>query len=188
MKIIRTDIPDLIILQPDVYEDERGWFMESFSEKRFHAALAESGLPIPRRFVQDNQSSSKKGVLRGLHYQTAPHAQGKLVHVSQGAVFDVAVDLRTESATFGQWAGVELNSRNKHMLWIPEGFAHGFVALEDDTHFHYKTTDYYAKDCEAAVRWNDPTLGIAWPEIESLNINAKDLAAPLFRPHEGGVL
>lgn len=180
MKLIQTRIPDVVIIEPNVFEDDRGWFMESFNEQRFHAELVKLGLPLPRPFVQDNHSCSKKGVLRGLHYQLPPHAQGKLVRVTQGAVFDVAVDIRQGSATFGQWVGVELSAENHKALWIPEGFAHGFIALVDNTHFHYKTTDYYAKDCESALRWDDPQLAIQWPSVEWLNINQKDRHAPLF--------
>ncbi|WP_010224132.1 dTDP-4-dehydrorhamnose 3,5-epimerase [Pseudomonas donghuensis] len=181
MKLIRTNIPDVVVLEPSVFEDERGWFFESYSERVFHALLAESGLPVPRAFVQDNRSCSKKGVLRGLHYQRAPHQQGKLVCVTQGAAFDVAVDIRESSPTFGKWVGVELTAANKKMLWIPEGFAHGFVALEEDTHFHYKTTDYYAKECEGAIRWDDPTLAIKWPEKVDFIINQKDRDAPFLK-------
>lgn len=180
MKLIQTRIPDVVIIEPSVFEDDRGWFMESFNEQRFHAELVKLGLPVPRPFVQDNHSCSKKGVLRGLHYQLPPHAQGKLVCVTQGAAFDVAVDVRQGSPTFGQWVSTELNSSNRNMLWIPEGFAHGFVALADNTHFHYKTTDYYAKDCEAALRWDDPQLAIQWPPVKSLIVNQKDQQAPLF--------
>lgn len=180
MKIIRTAIPDLIIIEPTVFEDERGWFMESFNEKRFHSELEMLGLPTPKRFVQDNHSCSKKGVLRGLHYQKAPHAQGKLVQVSQGAAFDVAVDIRPSSPSYGKWVAVELSSTNKYMLWIPEGFAHGFIALEDNTNFHYKTTNYYSKESEAAIRWDDPTIGINWPAVAGLNISSKDRESPSF--------
>lgn len=163
MKLTQTAIPDVVLIEPTVYEDERGWFMESFNEQRFHAELQKLGLPIPRPFVQDNHSCSKKGVLRGLHFQRDPHAQGKLVRVVSGAAFDVAVDIRPASPTFGKWVGVELSAANKHMLWIPEGFAHGFLALEDGTEFLYKTTDYYAKECEAAIHWNDPSLHLVLP-------------------------
>lgn len=180
MKLIQTSIADVVIVEPNVFADERGWFMESFNEKRFHDELQKLGLPLPGPFVQDNHSCSQKGVLRGLHYQLPPHAQGKMVRVTQGAAFDVAVDIRKASSTFGQWVGVELSGANKRMLWIPEGFAHGFLALEDNTHFLYKTTDYYAKDCEAALRWNDPDLAIKWPLCEALIINQKDREAPLF--------
>lgn len=180
MKLIQTDIPDVVLIELTVYEDERGWFMESFNEQRFHAELQKLSLPIPRAFVQDNHSCSKKGVLRGLHFQHVPHAQGKLVRVVSGAVFDVAVDIRPDSSTFGKWVGVELSAINKHMLWIPEGFAHGFVALEDNTEFMYKTTDYYAKEYEAAIRWDDSDLGIVWPEQE-VSVSAKDMQAENFR-------
>jgi dTDP-4-dehydrorhamnose 3,5-epimerase len=179
MKLIRTSIPDVVIIEPAVYGDERGWFMESFNEQKFHLALTELGLPVPRAFVQDNHSCSAKGVLRGLHFQRAPHAQGKLVRVVRGSAFDVAVDIRPDSATYLQWFGVELNSTNHRMLWIPEGFAHGFVALEDDTHFLYKTTDYYDKQSEGALYWNDPALDISWPDAEgAFIVNEKDNAAP----------
>jgi dTDP-4-dehydrorhamnose 3,5-epimerase len=181
MKLIPTDLPGAVIVEPTVFADERGWFSESFNEPRFHAALAALGLPAPRAFVQDNHSCSHAGVLRGLHYQLPPHAQGKLVRVVKGAAFDVAVDIREGSPHFGQWTGALLNAENKRQLWVPEGFAHGFIALEDDTHFLYKTTDVYAKDCERAIVWNDPTLAIAWP-LDALrgtpDLAAKDAGAP----------
>lgn len=180
MKLTQTTIPDVVLIEPTVFADERGWFMESFNEQRFHQELTKLGLPTPRPFVQDNHSCSRKGVLRGLHYQIAPHAQGKLVRVTQGAAFDVAVDIRKDSATFGQWVGAELNSENKHMLWIPEGFAHGFVALEDNTHFLYKTTDYYAKDCERSICWDSNELAICWPILDDLLISEKDANADQF--------
>lgn len=178
MKLIQTAIPDVVIIEPQVFEDERGWFMESFNERRLHAELQKLGFPIPRPFVQDNHSCSRKGVLRGLHYQLPPHAQGKLVRVTVGAAFDVAVDIREDSETFGKYVGVELNANNNKIMWIPEGFAHGFVALEDGTHFHYKTTDYYVRECEAAIRWDDDDLAIEWPSLENLIVNLKDQAAP----------
>lgn len=181
MRLIQTRIPDVVIIEPQVFSDKRGWFMESFNEQRFHDELKKLGLPIPRRFVQDNQSCSKKGVIRGLHYQKAPHAQGKLVRVVKGAAFDVAVDIRPKSPTFGKWIGVELTALNKKMLWIPEGFAHGFLALEDDTEFLYKTTDYYAKECEAAIIWNDVELDITWPQIVGGgDVSEKDAQADSF--------
>ena len=181
MKLIQTAIPDVVLIEPAVYEDERGWFMESFNEKRFHKELQKLSLPVPRPFVQDNHSYSKKGVLRGLHFQRNPHAQGKLVRVVSGAAFDVAVDIRPDSPTFGKWVGVELNTNNKHMLWIPEGFAHGFIALEDNTEFLYKTTDYYSKECECAVRWDDAELDIAWPNIKGdIQVSIKDGKAASF--------
>ncbi|MBA4109898.1 MAG: dTDP-4-dehydrorhamnose 3,5-epimerase [Leptothrix sp. (in: Bacteria)] len=182
MKLIPTRIPDVVIVEPAVFGDDRGWFMESFNQQRFNAELAKLGLPAPRPFVQDNHSCSKKGVLRGLHYQLPPSAQGKLVRVVQGAAFDVAVDIRRGSPTFGQWAGVELSAQNNRQLWVPEGFAHGFLALADDTHFLYKTTDVYAKDCERAIVWDDPDIGIDWP-LAGLTpgLAAKDAQAPRLK-------
>ena len=184
MKLTATRLDGVVLIEPAVFADDRGWFSESFNEARFTAALQDIGLSPPRRFVQDNHSCSKAGVLRGLHYQLPPHAQGKLVRVVQGAAFDVAVDIRRASASFGQWVGFELNADNKRQLWIPEGFAHAFLALQDDTHFLYKTTDYYARDCERAIRWDDPAIGIEWPlQRAGLNaplVAAKDAAAPLL--------
>ena len=179
MKFIQTAIPDVVIMEPAVFGDDRGWFMESFNQPKFEAGLKELGLPLPRPFVQDNHSCSQAGVLRGLHYQRAPHAQGKLVRVAKGRAFDVAVDIRAGSATFGRWVGVELTADNRRQLWLPEGFAHGFVALEDDTHFLYKTTDVYAKDCEGSIAWNDPAIGIEWPLAGlSVKLASKDEQAP----------
>ncbi len=180
MKLTQTIIPDVVLIEPTVFADERGWFMESFNEQHFYEELTKLCLPVPRPFVQDNHSCSNKGVLRGLHYQKAPHAQGKLVRVTQGAAFDVAVDIRKGSPTFGQWVGAELNSENKNMLWIPEGFAHGFVALEDNTHFLYKTTDYYAKECERAIIWDDVDLAINWSSQTDINVSQKDQEALSF--------
>ena len=181
MKFIPTELPGVVIVEPAVYGDERGWFYESFSEPKFQAGLRDLGLPIPRPFVQDNHSMSAAGVLRGLHYQVAPRPQGKLVRVVLGRVWDVAVDIRAASPTFGHWVGVELSEANHRQLWIPEGYAHGFLSLEDGTEFLYKTTDVYAKDCERAIRWDDPDLAIAWP-LKSLtpSLAAKDAAAPPF--------
>lgn len=176
MKLVATDIADVVILEPRVFEDERGWFMESFNERAFHDALKQQGLAIPAPFVQDNHSCSHKGVLRGLHFQAAPHAQGKLVRVVAGRAWDVAVDIRPDSASYGKWVGTELSAANNRVLWIPAGFAHGFVALEDNTHFLYKTTDYYAKECEGAIRWDDPDLAIQWPAADYV-INQKDREA-----------
>jgi dTDP-4-dehydrorhamnose 3,5-epimerase len=187
MKLLPTLLPGVVIIEPAVFSDDRGWFYESFNEARFGTALNDIGLPTPRRFVQDNHSSSKAGVLRGLHYQLPPHAQGKLVRVARGAAFDVAVDIRAGSPHFGQWVGVELTADNKRQLWIPEGFAHGFVALQDDTHFLYKTTDVYAKECERSVLWNDAAIGIHWPlpgGVVTPLIAAKDAAAPLLAQAE----
>ena len=183
MKFIPTAIPDVVLIEPAVFGDDRGWFMESFNEGKFRQGLAELGLPTPRPFVQDNHSCSKAGVLRGLHFQLAPHAQGKLVRVSQGAAFDVAVDIRRGSPTFGRWVGVELSARNHRQMWIPAGFAHGFMALEDETHFLYKTTDVYARDCERSIRWDDPEIAIDWPMPPGVarTLAPKDAQAPLMR-------
>ena len=185
MQLTQTSIADVVVIEPTVYQDERGWFMETFNEPRFHAELARLGLPVPRRFVQDNHSSSAAGVLRGLHFQAAPHAQGKLVRVTRGAAFDVAVDIRTGSATRGLWVGVELTAANRRMVWIPEGFAHGFLALEDDTELQYKTTDVYDRESEREIRWNDAALGIKWPLGSCAGgppvLAAKDAQAEAFR-------
>lgn len=178
MKFIPTRLPDLVVIEPAVFGDERGWFMESFSQKRFADGLAALGLPPARPFVQDNESMSARGVLRGLHYQLPPHPQGKLVRVAQGAALDVAVDIRRGSPSFGQWVAVELSADNRLQMWIPEGFAHGFVALQDNTRFLYKTTDFYAKDCERAIRWDDPAIGIAWPTGLQPRLASKDATAP----------
>ena len=180
MKFTATRLPEVVLIEPTLFADERGWFMESFSQQRFADGLAALGLPPPRPFVQDNESSSAAGVLRGLHYQLPPHPQGKLVRVVQGAALDVAVDIRRGSPTFGQWVAETLSAENRRQMWIPEGFAHGFWALEDDTRFVYKTTDFYAKACERAIRWDDPALGIAWPEGLTLRLAAKDSEAPLL--------
>jgi dTDP-4-dehydrorhamnose 3,5-epimerase len=163
MRLLPTTLPEVVIVEPAVFEDDRGWFMETFNEPKFHEALRAMGLPAPRPFVQDNHSCSRRGVLRGLHFQNAPHAQGKLVRVVRGTAWDVAVDIRPGSPTRGRWVGVELSADNNRQLWIPEGFAHGFLALEDDTHFLYKTTDVYARECEGAIVWNDTALAIDWP-------------------------
>lgn len=156
MNIVETAIPGLLIIEPKVFGDARGFFMETWNAEAFAAA----GLSFS--FVQDNHSRSQKGVLRGLHFQN-PGSQGKLVRVTNGAVFDVAVDLRSSSPTFGQWVGVELSAANHRMFWVPEGFAHGFLTLEDDTDFLYKCTAPYAPQSEHTLAWNDPAVGIAWP-------------------------
>jgi dTDP-4-dehydrorhamnose 3,5-epimerase len=181
MKLLPTLLAGVMLVEPDVFRDERGWFMESWNERRFNAALQARGEPPAPAFVQDNQSSSARGVLRGLHYQLPPHAQGKLVRVVHGAVFDVAVDIRRGSPTFGRWVGCELSADNHVQMWIPAGFAHGFLALQDDSQVFYKTTDFYAKDCERAIRWDDPAIGIEWP-LEGLTpvLAAKDASAPLL--------
>jgi dTDP-4-dehydrorhamnose 3,5-epimerase len=177
----------VVLIEPAVFSDDRGWFMESWNQPRFDAALRDLGLPVPRPFVQDNHSCSHAGVLRGLHYQLPPHPQGKLVRVVRGRAFDVAVDIRRGSPTFGRWAGFELSADNRRQLWIPEGFAHGFVALDDDTHFLYKTTDVYARECERAIRWDDAAIGIAWPlppGLQAPRVAPKDAAAPALAAAE----
>ena len=182
MNIIETKIKGLLIIEPRVFGDDRGWFMESFNQQNFEKALAERGLDIPN-FVQDNHSCSQKGTLRGLHFQKAPYAQGKLVRVVQGRAWDVAVDIRQDSPTFGQWVGVELTGENHKQFWIPAGFAHGFIALEDNTQFLYKTTNYYNKESEGAIIWNDPDLVIDWKldQIETLIVSEKDSNSLLFK-------
>ena len=181
MNIIETKINGLLILEPRVFGDERGWFMESFNQKAFEQILKERNLDIPK-FVQDNHSCSQKNTLRGLHFQKAPYGQGKLVRVVQGKAWDVAVDIRPKSKTYGQWVGVELSGENSKQFWIPEGFAHGFVALEDNTQFLYKTTNYYNKESEGAIIWNDPDLKIEWPvDEDQVNLSEKDMLAGLFK-------
>lgn len=180
MKFMTTELSGAVIIEPQLYKDERGWFMESYNQQKFEDGLSGLGFALSKPFVQDNHSCSSKGVLRGLHYQAQPFAQGKLVRVVSGAAFDVIVDLRKESPTFMRWLGVELNAINHRMLWIPEGFAHGFVALEDHTHFLYKTTDYYHKESERTILWNDPSLAIAWPKVGGYNVSDKDASGLRF--------
>jgi dTDP-4-dehydrorhamnose 3,5-epimerase len=186
MKMTPTELPGVVLVEPAVFGDDRGWFMESFNAARFEQGLAELGLPPAGAFVQDNHSCSQAGVLRGLHYQLPPHAQGKLVRVVKGAAFDVAVDIRRGSPGFGRWTGATLTADDKRQLWIPPGFAHGFLALEDDTHFLYKTTDVYARDCERAIRWDDPAIGIDWPLPGGAppRLAPKDAAAPMLADAE----
>ena len=180
MNVIETKIKDLLIFEPRIFADDRGWFMESFNQQHFESVLAGLNLPIPA-FVQDNHSLSQKGVLRGLHFQREPYAQGKLVRVVQGKAWDVAVDIRPESETYGEWVGVELSAENKTMFWIPEGFAHGFLALEDNTQFLYKTTNYYNKESEGSIIWNDPKLEIDWKiNCGNMVISEKDKLAQPF--------
>jgi len=177
MNCIRTDIPDVYILEPKVFGDARGFFTESFNAETFAKATG-----LRPDFVQDNHSKSAKGVLRGLHYQLN-NAQDKLVRVVQGEVFDVAVDVRRSSPAFGKWVGVNLSAENFRQLWVPKGFAHGFVVLSDTAEFLYKTTDYYDPGSERAILWNDPTLAIAWPEIPGVSapsLSGKDQAAKRF--------
>lgn len=171
MQITQTAIADVLLLEPKVFGDERGFFYESFNEAKFEASI---GKPV--KFVQDNHSKSAQGVLRGLHYQIQ-NAQGKLVRVVQGEVFDVAVDLRKSSPTFGQWVGEVLSADNKRQLWVPEGFAHGFVVLSETAEFLYKTTDYYAPAYERSLLWNDPAIRIQWPIQATPTLSAKDRQA-----------
>lgn len=169
MEATRLSIPDVILFTPKVFGDERGFFYESFNQQRFEELTG-----LKREFVQDNHSKSQQGVLRGLHYQLPPKAQGKLVRVVQGEVFDVAVDIRKSSATFGQWVGAILSAENKQQLWIPEGFAHGFVTLSETAEFLYKTTDYYAPEFERCIAWDESKIGIDWPMTLSPQLSAKD--------------
>ncbi len=175
MQFIKTKIPDVVILEPKVFGDDRGFFYESFNEKAF---LEATGCNVS--FVQDNHSKSAKNVLRGLHYQIQ-QPQGKLVRVAVGEVYDVAVDLRRNSAYFGQWVGVHLSAENKRQLWVPPGFAHGFLVLSEGAEFLYKTTDYYAPAYERSVLWNDPDLGIEWPIMEEPILSGKDQAGTRFK-------
>jgi len=178
MKAIQTAIPELLIIEPKVFGDERGFFFESFNRKRF-AEL--TGRDVD--FVQDNHSRSVKNVLRGLHYQIQ-HPQGKLVRVTQGAVLDIAVDIRKDSRTFGQYIAFELSGENKRMFWIPEGFAHGFVVLTDFVEFLYKTTDYWFPEHERCIRWDDPTLAIDWRLQNTPTLSAKDAQGKLMTDAE----
>jgi dTDP-4-dehydrorhamnose 3,5-epimerase len=173
MKVIETALPGVLILEPRVIRDERGHFAETWHQERY----AEIG--IPTRFVQDNVSYSHRGVLRGLHFQVAPHAQGKLVSVLRGEVYDVAVDLRSESPTFTRWIGVRLSCQNLRQMWIPEGFAHGFLVTGTEALFSYKCTAPYSPKHERSLRWNDPTVGVDWPSVEYC-MSEKDSCAPLL--------
>ncbi|NOU45605.1 MAG: dTDP-4-dehydrorhamnose 3,5-epimerase [Bacteroidales bacterium] len=174
MEIIETKIRDLLIIKPVVFEDNRGYFFESYNKEKF----LQKG--IDHNFVQDNESKSMKGVLRGLHFQAPPFAQGKLVRVMKGAVLDVAVDIRKNSPTYGKWASIELTESNKWMYWVPPGLAHGFVTLEDNTVFFYKCTNVYNKNSEGSVRWNDPDLKIDWGVANPI-LSEKDQQSPLFK-------
>ncbi len=178
MNVIPTDIADVLILEPKVFGDERGFFFESFNARHFAELTG-----VKAEFVQDNHSKSARNVLRGLHYQIR-QPQGKLVRVTHGAVFDVAVDLRKSSPTFGRWVGVELSAENKRQLWVPPGFAHGFVVTSDSAEFLYKTTDYWAPEHERALRWDDPALGIVWPISGQPALSGKDQLASLLADAE----
>lgn len=177
MNCFTSELPDVLIIQPRVFEDERGFFLESYQKERFAAA------GIPFEFVQDNHSLSRKGVLRGLHYQIR-QAQGKLVRVIAGEVFDVAVDIRRSSPTFGRWMGMNLSAENKTMLWIPPGFAHGFYVLSEQAEVLYKATDYYAPQWERTLLWNDPVIGIRWPDGLKPLVSSKDAAGVPFSQAE----
>lgn len=177
MTVYKTDIEGVLIIEPRVFGDERGYFFESFSERDFVAA---TGLDV--RFVQDNESCSQRGVLRGLHFQREPHAQAKLVRVVRGRVMDVAVDIRHDSPTFGRYVAIELSGENHRQLFIPKGFAHGYVALEDDTVFQYKCDEFYHPASEGGIAWNDPEIGIEWPLTESeIILSDKDRKHPTLR-------
>ena len=178
MNVIKTAIPDVLIIEPKVFGDARGFFYESFNGRAFDEAV---GRHV--EFVQDNHSRSSKGVLRGLHYQIQ-QPQGKLVRVARGAVFDVAVDVRKSSPTFGKWVGVELSEDNHRQLWVPPGFAHGFLVLSETAEFLYKTTDYYAPAFERSIRWDDPGLAIAWPLFNAPQLSAKDAAGQRLQTAE----
>jgi len=173
-KFTTTDIEGLIIIQPDVFGDSRGSFRESYKKSVF----VEAG--ICEEFTQDNHSVSSRGVLRGIHFQRSPMAQGKLVRVTRGSVWDVAVDLREDSPTFKQWYGIELNEENGTMLYVPPGFGHGFVTLKDDTHFLYKCTEEYSPEHDSGIKWDDPEIGIKWP-MTDVEVSAKDAVLPLLR-------
>jgi len=177
MKFTRTAVEGVVLVEPKVFADARGFFLESFNQKEFN-----EGVGIDTRFVQDNHSRSVRGVLRGLHYQLPPYAQGKLVRVARGSVFDVVADVRRGSPTFGQWVGVELTEENNRQLWVPPGLAHGFLVTSDTADFLYKTTQYYAPDAERSVRWDDPDLAIEWPLKGGAPVlSKKDSAAPWLK-------
>ena len=176
MKVINTIFPDLKVIEPVLHRDNRGLFFENYNRASFSQYM---GFEVD--FVQENYSRSIKGVVRGLHYQLKPHSQAKLVQCIAGEVYDVTVDVRTSSSTFGQWFGVFLSSENKRQIWIPEGFAHGFLTLSDYSEFLYKTTDYWSKECERAIRWDDPQIGIEWPDCGVVPLlSEKDQFAPIL--------
>ncbi len=174
MKFIPTEIPDVILIEPKVFPDPRGFFFESYSEKKF----AENGISV--KFVQDNHSASSKGVLRGLHFQTEPRAQAKLVRVIKGEIFDVAVDVRPHSPTFGHYVACTLSAENRHMLFVPKGFAHGFCVLKDGTEVLYKTSDFYAPEYEKGIAWNDPAIAIPWPRLDYI-LSDRDKKFPALK-------
>lgn len=173
-KVTPTTLPEVLILEPQIFGDERGFFFESFNAREFELATG-----VQREFVQDNHSRSAKGVLRGMHYQVR-RPQGKLVRVVAGSVFDVAVDLRRSSSSFGMWVGVELSAQNKRQLWVPEGFAHGFLVTSDSAEFLYKTTDYWYPEHERSLLWSDPVVGVQWPKVPEIKLADKDKAGKLI--------
>jgi dTDP-4-dehydrorhamnose 3,5-epimerase len=175
MKVTPLAIPDVLLIEPQVFGDDRGFFFESFNQERFEKVVGKKV-----NFLQDNHSKSVKGVLRGLHYQLPPKAQGKLVRVIQGEVFDIVVDIRKSSLTFGKWLGEIISSDNKKQIWIPEGFAHGFVTLSETAEFLYKSTDFYSIEHERSILWNDVNLNILWPQNLTFRFSKKDLEAKLF--------
>ena len=180
MKVVPTAIPEIKLFKPTIHRDGRGLFVDSFRQDLFNQATGTN-----HEFIQDNHSRSSKGVLRGLHYQLPPHAQGKLVRVISGAVFDVAVDIRRSSPSFGQWVGAELSAENHHQLWIPPGFAHGFVVLSDTADLVYKATAYYAPESDRGLLWNDPDIAIAWPQLDiDFSLSEKDRNQPAFKQAE----
>jgi dTDP-4-dehydrorhamnose 3,5-epimerase len=173
MEVTTTALPGVLLVQPRVFADPRGFFFESFNQRLFDAAVGSNVA-----FVQDNHSRSARGVLRGLHLQREPHAQGKLVRATRGRIFDVAVDIRADSSTYRQWVGIELDDVDHRQLWIPAGYAHGFVVMSEIAEVQYKTTDYYAPAAETSIRWDDPALAIAWPDVGApFTLSAKDQAA-----------
>jgi len=172
MKVISTKIPDVKVIMPDIFKDDRGYFFESFNQKNFNEAI---GSKI--NFVQDNESKSKKGVLRGMHYQKQPFSQGKLIHVNHGEIFDVALDIRKESPTYGEWVSEILSADNKKQLWIPEGFAHGFLALSEEAKVMYKTTQFYSKNHEKIIKFNNKKFNIKWPEMTQYFLSDNDMNA-----------
>jgi dTDP-4-dehydrorhamnose 3,5-epimerase len=178
LKIIATELPEVLVLEPTVHTDERGYLFEAWNREAFEA------VGIRAEFVQDNQSRSRKNVIRGLHYQVPPHPQAKLLRVVAGEIFDVAVDIRRSSLNFGKWTGAVLSAENKRMLWIPEGFAHGLLALTDGCEIIYKIAGRWSKDCERAIRWDDPAVGIEWPLSGKLIVSERDANAPALSTAE----
>ena len=176
IEVVNTPIPEVKIIIPQIFGDDRGFFMESWNQQEFEDKVCKGV-----NFVQDNHSRSKKGVVRGLHYQINPHPQAKLVRCLQGTIFDVAVDIRKNSPTYSNWVGVELSAENKKQLWIPEGFAHGFIVVSEFAEVFYKTSEFWHKECEANIIWNDPEIGITWPEVDTPILSDKDVKAPCLR-------